>query len=207
MHMKAVYRRTPTIGIEDVATTSHDFWRDPDPDVAYATTVGTAFSTFWQAIKTEIPSQVVLQELRFYLGYDGDGSPGELDHLISVNDPGINASGMLPPQCACSVTEIVGPGQTGRKHWGRFYLPGGAKDATTAEGRWDTAFVNLIATAAETFYDGLRDGTNGPIVWSRVTTGGPQYALVDSVRVDDIVDIIRRRRWDAVQLRVTKPIE
>jgi hypothetical protein len=206
MHMKAVYWRTATLGVEDVAVTTHDFWRDPDPNEAYADTVAAAFHGAWVDIGASIPSQVSLKELRFYFGYNFDRTPGEVDYIKSYSVPGLNTSGMLPPQCSCSVTEMVTTGGLSRRHWGRFYLPGLAKDRVTADGRWTSIGVNDVADAYEVMYDTLRDGTNGPVVGHLTPTVGA-HSMVDSIRVDDIVDIIRRRRWDAVGLRVTKPVE
>lgn len=232
-HMKAVYTRTRTAGAEDVAVTTHDFWCEGgDSSDANCDTIAAAFITFWDGLVAAayISDAVKLTELRFYKGYNGDGSPGAVDYVKTYVKPG-TAQPMLPPQVACNITELT----DWRKHWGRFYLPGivaSSANTLNADGTYKTTFISTIATAAQTMYNAWGHITNHtPVVWGHVT-GDMNYAAVapprwmpswfglgsgsgtvgigalsvQAIRVDEIPDIQRRRRYESTQVRNTKQL-
>lgn len=189
-----VYTRSGA-GAEDVAVTTHDFAPQTDPtteaqedDIVTQMHVG-----FWNSVKTYIANNVVLQELRFYRGYNGDGSPGEVDRVVTVASAGTNTSAMLPPQCSTTITEEI----TGRTHWGRFYLPGLASDSSvlTDDGRLAAGARAAINDAIAAAYQALNTGNIKPVVWTRIGTDPPSVQEIIATRVDDIIDIQRRRRW------------
>jgi hypothetical protein len=235
-HMKAVYRRTRVAGAEDVAVTTHDFWKDSgDSTDAECDTIATHFMTFWDtccqtAGFAMISNNVELYELRFYRGYDGDGSPGAVDYVKTYAGRDGEAPGsMTPPQVACTVTEIT----DSRRHWGRFYIPGISADSSVLadDGTLLTTKVTQVATVAETMYEAWGAMANHtPVVWGRrtasieyaavapprwrpswypsssVAVGEPTAFSVQAIRVDEILDIQRRRRWEATQTRVTRQL-
>lgn len=210
IHMKAIYWRTPTLGVEDVAVTTHDWWNTGTDSTAIADTIAAAYAAFFTANSSRLATQLTLAELRFYFGYDGDFTVGELDYLKSYSLTGADTSGMLPPQCACTVTEILEAGDVdghSRRHWGRFYLPGMVQQSLTTDGRFTSTFVNGLANAAEILYDDTTTATLWPIVWVHTGSSTWGHAKVTQIRVDDIVDIQRRRRYDSYNVRVTKSIE
>lgn len=94
----------------------------------------------------------------------------------------------LPDQCSCSVTFRT----AGRTHWGRVYLPGFAATQTgTGYGRLVTATVDALATYFDTFQSSLNTSGLQLGVW---TWAKGAFLPVRQVRVDDVVDIQRRRR-------------
>jgi hypothetical protein len=189
--MKAVYSRS-VIAAEDVAITTHDFDR-ADVNAVEAAAIAARMTTFWQALGVLYSTSIRLLECRFYNGYNGDGSPGEVDHVIPINVPGTSAALMLPPQCACSVTEEI----ESRRSWGRFYLPNMVVTAVDESGRYDPTTPEFIAVRAETMYNGWRADGHEPAVWVDTAVVPDRHMeSVEAIRVDDIVDIQRRRRWD-----------
>jgi hypothetical protein len=201
VHVKAVFTRAATAA-EDVAITTHDF---EGPDVGVTDLAGwlSRWTTWWLAIDQTYPPAFRFRELRFYNGYNGDGSPGEVDLVQTIDLPGVGGANMLPPQCACSVTEELYEGHL-RRHWGRFYLPAPIVTQCGSDGRYISAYVNTIADATKALLDASHAAGWTPIVWVSAAGGG--QAIVDGIRVDDIVDIQRRRRWDTFVTRVTRDL-
>lgn len=207
LHMQAVYQRTRITGIEDVAVTTHDFWAPGAGDftTAWMDAISTAFDVFIQGQHTglNLAQQCRMTSCRFYDDYNGDGTPGEVDYIVTHTQTG-GATQMLPPQVACSITELLGPDS--RRHWGRFYLPGLSSNTLAADGSFVSGSVTAIADAAEVLYDAWTTADYHPIVWVAGTPGFNPVQVVQ-IRVDSIPDIIRRRRYQDVNLRVTRNIE
>lgn len=106
---------------------------------------------------------------------------------------GTSSANPLPYQVAMSVTEKTGV----PKHWGRFYLPGITENMLTSDyGRWSTSWTSTVANASAELYDDLAGAEFFPVVpvtqVNKVLTGG--LLGVSSIQVDDIPDVIRRRR-------------
>lgn len=109
----------------------------------------------------------------------------------------------LPPQCAVTVTEKT----SSRKHWGRFYIPVQASATTDATGLVQSGQVTGFASSTVTLYNTCRAASVVPVVWSiqkPVRPKRPSGTLpaqpakayeITAVQVDDIVDIIRSRRY------------
>jgi hypothetical protein len=235
IHMKCVYSRSRTAGTEDVAVTTHDlYWAGTgDGTDALCDQIADKYSTFWTALNSSSPTpsvianNVTLVEYRFYRGYNGDGTPGAVDYVKTVSSPGTSTSSMLPPQIATTITELTDE----RRHWGRFYLPGLSLEALADDGSMSNAAITKIINAAETMYEAwgaITDVT--PIVWTRTShpisynamapprwrptwlfPSGTSYSApaalaVQSIRIDEILDTQRRRRWESAQLRVTRQL-
>jgi hypothetical protein len=201
VHVKAIWRRSANAA-EDVAMAGFDL-DGPDVDVATKATLGALWVTWWNAIRERFPPIVVFDHLRFYNGYNGDGSPGQVDFTHAVNIAGLQSGDVLPPQCACSVTEELFEPDL-RRHWGRFYLPQMGTVYVDENGRFEAGTVIDIADATRDLYNALRTAGWMPIVWVSAAGGG--MAEVDGIRVDDIVDIQRRRRWDTFVTRQTRTL-
>jgi hypothetical protein len=233
IHMKATYTRTRSAGAEDVAVTTHDLWWDGSGDGtdALCDTIAAAYLVFWNNIIGPAPASAFLSnairltELRFYRGYNGDGSPGEVDYVKTYSVAGTGTAGMCPPQVSCTVTEIV----DSRRHWGRFYIPGIHIAALSLDGTLAAARVTQLADAAQTLYQTWGAVTSlSPIVWARhgsaISYAGvapprwrptwsypsgtvwstPAALNVQNIRVDEILDIQRPRRYQSTQNRATR---
>jgi hypothetical protein len=201
VHLKLVYERA-TLDAEDVAITTHDFEGD-DWNQAAVDAVAVRLTTWWNAISEHFIATTRLREMRVYNGYNGDGSPGEVDFVKTINLPGTGAGTMLPPQCACTISETFDEAHL-RRHWGRFYLPINAVNSLGASGRWSAATITDLIEATQAWYNGMVTDGRPPIVWVSAAGGGA--ALVDELRIDDIVDIQRRRRWDKWTQRTTRNV-
>jgi len=106
------------------------------------------------------------------------------------------ASGVsLPYQCALTITlQTAAP-----HHWGRVYFPGIATSMleTSADiGRYDDAKIQGIANAAAELVDDLNTNQLFLVIPTTQTNKvlGGKLQTVSGVQVDDIPDIIRRRR-------------
>jgi hypothetical protein len=116
---------------------------------------------------------------------------------------------MLPPQVSCVVTEFTDLQETvsGRqqRHWGRFYLPTVSTTVLQADGTLTAGAQDTILQQSLDLYNEFSEGGLIPIV--RTTNVGPNnlpvLAPVLELRVDDVLDIQRRRRYESVGRRVT----
>lgn len=147
-------------------------------------------STWHNAIKSYIVNKVKLVELRYY---DVPSSPGEdmggPKKIATLNLLGTSGSVPMAPQVACSVTFKTAE----RKHWGRFYLPGFSSATLSSLGRWDSVVAQAVATASAGLCS--RSGTGANLtVFSKTLWDDVE---VSQVQVDDIADVIRRRRYSA----------
>jgi hypothetical protein len=178
--------------------------------------VETALDTFVTTYKTRIMPFTHSDQYRWYK--DGPAfytlPSGGTSYVPIGDNPAIRVtevdvagtgtgSNTLPPQVAMTVTEKT----SSRKHWGRFYLPQQIMGTLDATGLFAASEVSAILGAAVTFYNSCRAASMVPVVWSiqkpdRPKSGGGTLPAVSAVayevlslQVDDIVDIIRRRRY------------
>jgi len=154
------------------------------------------FNTFWEAIDQYVTQQIRLTQLRFYDVQSGPGiDMGDPVRVVEYNNVGTGSSGPLPPQVAVSVTFKTAH----RLRWGRFYLPGPTRAMCDNSGRLDPVAAQDIANAAAALAN--RGGTGAALtVFSRKHWN---HEDVEQVQVDDIFDVIRRRRFSAPHVRKT----
>lgn len=131
-----------------------------------------------------------------------DSGPPEKTHVM--NHGGSGLGGSMPPQCACSVTEIVPV----RANWGRFYLPfptAGFVDTTT--GRYKAASIDQQVGNIWAAYETMANAEFFPVVPTTSTNKTRVASLqqVTNVRMDDVPDVIRRRRFQQALYRKTQP--
>jgi len=112
--------------------------------------------------------------------------------------------GALPPQCAISVTEKTAY----PRHWGRFYIPFPGAAHVSTQGRVDAAAVTSIAAAVLGAYQGLQNAEFFPVVPVTQVDKVPTRGLlsVNAVQVDDVFDVIRRRRSHTATIRNVQPV-
>ena len=205
------FERAPTGYAEDVDVLTIHFRQATGIglDATIRANVQTAFGTFWSSYKTRVHDFVALTEYRWY---DQRVHP-TLSPLIQSTAvtpvPGTaSASQALPPQIATSVTLM----NDVRRRWGRFYLPFTNPSDLTALGRMDTSDVDAICDLALTFLQAADSAGAVPVVWSpRGGVGPPTFAAGDlldvtKVRVDDILDVVRSRRWQSLPYRKTNTV-
>jgi len=198
--LQVSFLRTPGSHEEDVAVMTMHF-QDAAGQLltgAQMEAVEGQWTTFWTPLSDWVHPYVVPEQFRWY---DQQVWP-TLSPLLRVTPatlgPGTSVGGALPPQCAMSITFQT----MHRKRWGRFYFPGLTITAlNAAEGRVLTTAVNAFADQGAALVRNCRTNGANPVVWSpRGGKGPPIFAagdveLITSVRADDIVDIVRRRRW------------
>lgn len=151
-------------------------------------------ASWWTSVRPSITQYITFRELRFYDVPDLPGAPmGDPVRVQPVGTAGSATSGALPPQISLSVTFITDT----RLWWGRFYIPGISRGTCSDHGRVDPTVCNSIATATSLLTN--RSGTGGSlVVFSRKhwTHKDPT-----TVQVDDIYDVIRRRRFSLPNVR------
>jgi len=157
-------------------------------------------NTFLVALNNRISTDVSVIEVRFWNVPPGPAGPlGEPFHIEPMSVVGGSGAFRLPPQVACSVTE----GTAVRKRWGRFYIPGLTTSSLQQSGRFDNPVVDQIADAAEDFAETMA-GNGRP--WAVYRRLDGSYQLVRELRVDNVPDIIRRRRFSVTTFRAIRSL-
>lgn len=184
--------------------------------------VETALGTYWTTLATRYPSFLHSDQYRWYkdgpafwqLNTAGTAyvpvTPNPAIRVTEVDSAGSGGAGsVLPPQVALTVTEKT----ASRSSWGRWYLPAMMSNLSDASGRLGTVDIDQLVAAAVTFYNSCRTASMVPVVFSipkatRPTAGGGSLPAVGgvaheviSIQMDNLWDVIRRRRWDAPTYR------
>jgi hypothetical protein len=169
--------------------------------------VAANFDAFHDAIKPYIHANLKPRELRHYRPVENptdDGSPIRIDTLAKPFNN--TAAPPCPTQVAMSITERTGL----RRHWGRVYLPGLLSNQVQATGRWNSLAVAGVAAALAGYYNVLVGEGIQPIVVTTVRRAGiidlagwsaRGYLPVELLQIDDVPDVIRRRRLRVVTNR------
>lgn len=226
------WTRTPTVGVvqdKDMCTFHFLNLTDGDPDATWIDadflTVENAFNTFWAALDDDYPTTITLSEY----AWRPDG-PSFRPHgsafsptvrVVPKAAAGLgSASQQLPPQCATSVTEVTaatfqafgvgvpghveGTGRTQiRNRWGRFYLPP-TNISTCVGGRFTSTWCDRVSLAVQAFYNTCVAGDIIPVMYSPTT--GNAWSIT-AVHVDDIVDVVRSRRYVTPVTRSPRAID
>jgi len=152
------------------------------------TTVEGIADTAWTAWKGQIPNIWTLSEYRWYRLGPG-ATPPEPAVRVTPRSAAATVSGAtVPPQIAQSVTLKTGL----RKHWGRFYLPGpGAAGYSSSTGHITTGYTDATANAMHAAIGSLAAADFYLVVFNAARS---RMFNVESIQVDDIPDVIRRRR-------------
>jgi len=183
---------------------------DPTWNDADFLAVEAKLNTFHNAMASSLGSDHTLTRykwyrMRFQTPYDPTkrfADTGPPVRQVAKNVPG-GRSPWLPHQIAMSITLKTSV----PRHWGRFYYPSpgsGLLEGTTGEGgRWTDAFTVSAANNAAQMVNDLYEADFQVIVpvtqIDKVQTRG--YLTTTEVQVDDIPDVIRRRRPRAPQVR------
>ena len=196
------------------------------PDAAWVSgdyaTVENAFATWWTAMKVWYPATTTLVEYRWFKwgpDWDVEGTnppnPATRSTAVSVAGTGSTASGVAPPQIAVSVTLQ----HAIRKRWGRVYLPApvlvpAAGAIFDANGRLTSTLYAACRSNMVTALNSCRAANLIPVVWSKhrseytsAISGAhfDEHAAtayeITAVQVDNLADVVRRRRYDGPTVR------
>jgi len=153
-------------------------------------------SSWWGVLQSHVHLNVFLQEARFYdVPAQAGVDMGDPVLIHTFNSPGTSAANLLPPQVALSVTFKT----QNRKRWGRSYMGGFTSLASDATGRITQPIMTDLATAYQHLTN--RSGTGAAlVVYSPLHRN---HQDVDTIQVDDVFDVVRRRRYSTPLVRTT----
>lgn len=187
-------------------------WNDSDYNI-----VATRLNDFCTAWAAHMNTHLRFTQLRAYRMAWNNEWPGSSPQVkknpfVKSGAPefvrAIGASGLAQesqaPQVSLSVTEEVPL----RRAWGRFYLPGPATAGmASGTGRFSGTLVDAVALSAFTLYNGLAESEMYPVIPSTYIDKERTAVLqqVTAVRVDDVPDVIRRRRFQHALYRKKHP--
>lgn len=176
--------------------------------------VAGAVDTLWTSLKSWYPSYVKYDRIKFYKAGPSIVPPNPPAYEADKDVAGTGAGNSQPPQVAVSVTEMAGT----KPHWGRLYMPPPIVGSMSPYGRYSVGVITAFADAFDVMYTALSAGSL-PVVVYRATlpertkkngTVLPARAAsawtVEKVQVDDVVDVIRSRRWKYPTLKIQREI-
>lgn len=204
--MQIVFTRTaPGTYAEDVAVMHFDFLNMTAgaPDDTWTagdyTAIEGHLTTWWNTLKTAVGTYTTLKELRWYRLGAGVTPPNPPTKVTPIGTAGSNGSPENAPQLACSISLHTGP----RRNWGRTYLPGLTTFNVAATGGLvKTTQVDIIANATHTLLTAAAAADFYMVVYSKTRQ---ELLGVEQIAVDNIWDIIRRRRWEHPTYKKTLP--
>lgn len=184
-------------------------------------TLQSTLETWWTGIKDQFTNKVRLDRMKVYKAGPEIEPPQVPVYDADLNIPGTSALAQLPPQVAVSVTEKAGS----KRHWGRFYLPSPSSACLGVYGRLEETIATDFINNTDTWYEALRAAAIRPVVYrpalpvrqtaqekrDGVTPGSlPARDAsawdVTDLQVDDVLDVIRSRRFKNVSLRVQRAL-
>ena len=162
--------------------------------LATATQMGaveTAWGTFHQNARGWIENYIALDAYRWYgltLADPLGGPPLRVTDVTNV--AGTQTLGM-PSQVATSITMRTAM----RRHWGRVYIPG---SRLGSEGLVTSTDVTSLAGYFRTFVNSASTAGLTPVIFARDRQA---VMSISAVEVDNVPDVIRRRRPKASTFR------
>jgi len=163
------------------------------PDDTWTTTdytqSETALSAFFTSVAPFWSTGYKLTTFNWYRIGDGVTKPNPAERQLLLTTPiaGSSSFHTVPPQSACSITFRTAV----RRSWGRTYLPIPSVSLSAA-GVLSQSNVDTITGAANTLVTALAANDLHLVVYSAHLHA---TLNVEHVEADDVVDIIRRRRW------------
>jgi hypothetical protein len=164
------------------------------------TTCEAAITTWFSALAPYITSAYKLSFINWYRAGVAVGTPNPVIRSTAVSIPGTGAGTGAPPQVACSITFRTAV----RKSWGRTYVPLGnlAASNITGSGLITNAMVDAIAAATNTMVTSQASNDFALVVTSLRLSASLN---VEHVEVDNMLDVIRRRRYRAATYKKILP--
>lgn len=191
-----------------------------DPDDYLATVASPALITWFESSATKISTSCFLQWSKFNEidedGHYANPSTNELIYGLTAN-PGGGGSSVLPWQSSVCLTWLTDARERGIASKGRIFMPLPTLSVNSNTGLFPTGDATSIATSTATFLNtldigGLGVGGTGvmrPGIVSRgKDLGGGAWGdgareQINSVQVDNRIDIQRRRAEDLTGVRST----
>lgn len=172
-------------------------------------TVTTGLNPLVQAIAAAVSSSYACTGVKAYVkGYRPYSDPkpfiesGPPDHVETFSLPG-GASSTSAPQVSSTLTEMT----AARAHWGRTYLPTIGTSAIATTGRMLATEIDRIMDVASTQYLYLWNNQFPVVVPTVQSDKVPVRVLqtVSAIRMDDVLDTMRSRRYKSALIRETRP--
>jgi hypothetical protein len=186
-------RTTPSPTREDLAVITFHIAKRSSSDRLPLTLgdmpgIETMLDAWWTSVKAIASNQWTLAAYVWHLRVASAPKDGPAVRTTARAVAGAVSLSRLPDQDA-STTTIVTPS---RRHWGRVYLGGIAfSQLDTTYGRWSNSSCDTLAAAGNALATSLDGGSFALGVWSKIGQG---FLDVSGIHVDNVVDIIRRRR-------------
>lgn len=162
------------------------------------TSLETLINTWWAAMAAYMPSSHAMTEIRWYRTGTGVTPPNPPERILIVSSPvagSVSGTTQLA-QAACSITFRTGS----RRHWGRTYLP--YLKPTDISLRPLAADVDAIANATNTLTSGAASNDMHLVVVCDSITSSLN---VENISVDNVLDVVRRRRLKQTTYRKILP--
>jgi hypothetical protein len=113
---------------------------------------------------------------------------GPAVRVVTKSLVGATGGNVIPHQVSSTITLRT----ASRRHWGRSYIGGFDTGRLTAQfGRWTTSTVDGLANAMNTLHDTWQDAGYQMGTYSLLK---PAFLTPKQIEVDDVPDIVRRRR-------------
>lgn len=190
-----VFDRTTPVGTREDVMVAGLWWCAPAGSnsaflsSADKTALDTAIAAWWTTMKAQTTTQYTLRETRWYDYSPLSSRPGPVDKVTASAVAGTSASGRGPDQIAITSTYKT----ASRKHWGRTYWPTlNAVVYTANYGRFSTTVCDTLANATRTLFQ--TTGSSGLVCPVVVSIGHKAVMGIRELQVDDVPDVIRRRR-------------
>jgi hypothetical protein len=153
--------------------------------------------TFWTGCGGYVKTGNRLTEFRWHRVGTGVSKPNPAERVTAISPMAGTASSSMPQQ-ACSITFRTAV----RKSWGRTYLPLAGGSVIGTNGRPTNAAVDAIATAANLLVTNAAAADFHLVVVSKPLSSSLN---VEHVEVDNVADVIRRRRWKSATYKKILP--
>lgn len=150
------------------------------------TTLEGFLLTWWGAVKGDVPPDTRLSRILWNRVGPGVPKPNPAERIVDITPIAGTGTRSLPPQCATAISLRHGI----RPSWGRTYLPIAGPVVTT--GRFSTTRTDALVAATVAMCNSARGADFAPVVTSERLSSA---LLVEYVAMDDVIDIVRRRRW------------
>lgn len=171
-----------------------------DPDYTWTTAdfqaIESGSEAMWTALASKVPTTYRLEEHRWYAFGPGVTPPNPVHRYVTLGTPIVGTSSAATHMSAACAGTIK---TTLRKHWGRFYFPVSVSICDAA-GRLSVGQADALAAAYRTW---LMSGSGQGVFPCVYDSTRHVVHGMTALQVDDIPDVIRRRRQSVTQYRKT----